>query len=282
MLRLRIVTAIVLVAMMIAAALYLPTVTFGALAGVFVLIAAWEWTALAGVTSPAARWTYLGLIAVTGSVVWSLLRTHPDMVSALMGLVAAWWIWALVDLIRHADMHAGLFATTARKLVAGAIVLLPAWLALVIVHDRAVGGPVMAIYLMALVWAADTGAYFAGRAFGRHKVAPAISPGKSWEGVAGGLVVVAVMSAVVALTWQQPNALNELNSRDAGLWIAIAVVAALFSVLGDLTESRLKRAAGVKDSGRIFPGHGGVLDRIDAYTAAAPVFLLGWTWLKPA
>ncbi len=275
MLRLRVITAIVLVALMIVAALYLPTAVFGALSGVFVLIAAWELASLAGVTNPVARWSYLVLIAVTGVAVWQWLQKFPQMVGVLMSLAAAWWVWALVDLLWHADMRAGLFATTTRKLIAGVVVLLPAWLALVIVHDRAVGGPVMAIYLMALVWAADTGAYFAGRAFGKHKVAPAISPGKSWEGVAGGLVLVAILTAVVALTWQSPV------RHDAGIWVSIAIVAALFSVLGDLTESRLKRAAGVKDSGTIFPGHGGVLDRIDAYTAAAPVFLLGWTWMKP-
>lgn len=280
MLKLRAITALVLVAMMIGATLWLPTPVLGAFTGVFVLIGAWEWAGLAGVSGTAARIGFLVLVAAVGIAAWLVVHGRPSAATPLMGFMVVWWIIALVDLLRHADTRAGLFGGRTRALFAGLFVLVPAWLALLIVHGRGAGGPAggpgLAIYLMALVWAADTGAYFAGRGFGRHKLAPAISPGKTYEGVLGGILVVAGFTLIVAtLVWQ-------VDSRGLILWLAIACVAALFSVLGDLTESRLKRAAGVKDSGTIFPGHGGVLDRIDAYTAAAPVFVFGWTWLAPA
>ncbi len=280
MLRRRALTALVLVAMMIGAMLWLPTPALGAFTGVFVLIGAWEWAALAGVSAPAARIGFLLLVAAAGIAAYVIVRGRPSAAAPLMGFMVVWWMLALVDLLRHADMRSGLFGGRARTLFAGLLVLVPAWLALLIVHDSAAGGPAggpgLAIYLMALVWAADTGAYFAGRGFGRHKLAPAVSPGKTYEGVLGGILVAAGFTLIVAtLVWR-------VDPRGLILWLAIACVAALFSVLGDLTESRLKRAAGVKDSGTIFPGHGGVLDRIDAYTAAAPVFVFGWTWFTPA
>lgn len=279
MLRLRVFTAIVLVAMMIAATLWLTTPMLGAFIGVFMLIGAWEWTALAGLSGIAPRAAFLALVAVTGLAAYSAVQARPAIVTLLMAAAAVWWVWALFDLLRHADTRSGLFGGRARTLFAGLMVLVPAWLALLLLHDRNTGGPAggpgLAIYLLALVWAADTGAYFAGRQFGRHKLAPAISPGKTLEGVSGGMLAVAGFTLIVAMfVWK-------VDSRALILWLAIACVAALFSVLGDLTESRLKRAAGVKDSGTIFPGHGGVLDRIDAYTAAAPVFVLGWMWLRP-
>lgn len=276
MLKLRALTALVLVAMMIGATLWLPTPALGAFTGVFVLIGAWEWAGLAGVSAPAARIGFLVLVAAVGVTAYVVVRGRPSAAAPLMGFMVVWWMLALVDLLRHADTRSGLFGGRARTLFAGLLVLVPAWLALLIVHDSGAGGPGLAIYLMALVWAADTGAYFAGRGFGRHKLAPAVSPGKTYEGVLGGILMVAGLTLIVAtVVWR-------VDPRGLMLWLAIACVAALFSVLGDLTESRLKRAAGVKDSGTIFPGHGGVLDRIDAYTAAAPVFVFGWTWLAPA
>lgn len=272
MLRRRAITAVVLVALMIGATLWLPTPALGAFTGVFVLIGAWEWAALAGVSAPAARIGFLVLVAATGTFSYWAVHVWPFVVPPLMAAVVAWWVWALVDLLRHADVHSGLFSGRILKLSAGLIVLVSAWISLLVLHNRG-GGPWIAVYVMALVWAADTGAYFTGRAFGRHKLAPMVSPGKTLEGVLGGLAVALGLTLVVSYR------VLDLDLGDRTKWLIIAGVAVLFSVLGDLTESRIKRAAGVKDSGTIFPGHGGVLDRIDAFLAAAPVFTLGWIWL---
>jgi phosphatidate cytidylyltransferase len=140
--------------------------------------------------------------------------------------------------------------------------LVPVWLALVRLHEQ---GPQLMLFLLLLVVAADIGAYFAGRALGKHKLAPRVSPGKTWEGVGGGLVAAAMMAAF-GVWW---------FDMDAVPFMALCIVVAIASVVGDLTESMFKRHAGLKDSGNLLPGHGGVLDRVDSVTAAAPVFLIG-------
>jgi phosphatidate cytidylyltransferase len=126
-------------------------------------------------------------------------------------------------------------------------------------------GPLLVFFLALLVCAADVGAYFAGRRFGRHKLAPRVSPGKTWEGAAGGAVVVALVAWIGALRFDLPV----LAMMAFGIGIATV------SVIGDLTESMFKRAAALKDSGGILPGHGGMLDRLDSVTAAAPLYALG-------
>jgi phosphatidate cytidylyltransferase len=125
------------------------------------------------------------------------------------------------------------------------------------------------IFTLLIVWAADAGAYFAGKKFGRVKLAPAISPGKTWEGVVGGLLLVAALAAVIAV-WQGVS---------IGVLLPFCLAVAAISIVGDLTVSMFKRTAGVKDSGSLFPGHGGVLDRVDSVAAAAPLFALGLGWL---
>jgi phosphatidate cytidylyltransferase len=151
----------------------------------------------------------------------------------------------------------------------GLILLIPAWSGLVDLHKAS---PWWLMYLFTLVWGADTGAYFAGRALGKNKLAPAVSPGKTIEGMVGGLVL--TMGIMVAV-----GIYRELPGLRFVAFAGLSLLTVLASVLGDLVESMVKRHAGVKDSGNIFPGHGGALDRIDSLTAAAPVFALGW-WLS--
>jgi phosphatidate cytidylyltransferase len=148
----------------------------------------------------------------------------------------------------------------------GLLLLVPAWSGLVDLHRVS---PWWLMYLFALVWGADTGAYFAGRAFGKHKLAPAVSPGKTIEGMVGGIVL--TMTVMVAV-----GVFRELSPLRFAAFAGLSLLTVLASVLGDLLESMVKRQAGVKDSGTIFPGHGGALDRIDSLTSAAPVFALGW------
>jgi phosphatidate cytidylyltransferase len=159
---------------------------------------------------------------------------------------------------------------TFARAVAGLLVIVPMWLGVALIH--ADPGPAYVLVLMLLVWGADTGAYFAGRAFGRHKLAPHVSPGKSWEGVAGGMAMTVAVAAMAS--WLLHPMMG------APLFILLSLVTVAFSILGDLQESMFKRIVDLKDSGGLLPGHGGVLDRIDSLTAASPVFALGVAWLN--
>ncbi|MBC7657234.1 MAG: phosphatidate cytidylyltransferase, partial [Frankiaceae bacterium] len=155
---------------------------------------------------------------------------------------------------------------------AGSLSVIPAWAALCWLHMTGANGPDWALYALLIVWLADTGAYFVGVRFGKHKLAPRISPGKSWEGFAGGLLATTLLAVgalpVLGLAW---NLLPSL--------LLLTLVATLFSVAGDLFESLLKRHAGAKDSSHLIPGHGGVLDRLDSLLAALPIFAVGKFWL---
>jgi phosphatidate cytidylyltransferase len=166
-----------------------------------------------------------------------------------------------------------MFATMTGRIVGGFLVLVPLWVAAVYLLAADDERPRVLLFLLVLVWVADSAAYFAGSIMGRTKLAPHVSPGKTVEGVAGGVL------GVVLLAWLCGTILWKFEGMLLAMWTGLAAVTALFSVVGDLTESKLKRIAGVKDSGRLLPGHGGVLDRIDALTSAAPVFALGAIFL---
>jgi phosphatidate cytidylyltransferase len=150
--------------------------------------------------------------------------------------------------------------------LAGLLTLIPAWVALMNLHSTPDYGPRYALFLLLLIWIADSGAYFVGRRWGRTKLAPRISPGKTWEGVVGALTVTLAVAGAGAVS---------LGVRRWGAFILICVITVSFSVVGDLPESMLKRQYHTKDSGHLLPGHGGILDRVDSLTAAAPIFLLG-------
>lgn len=155
----------------------------------------------------------------------------------------------------------------------GYLILIPAWVVPVYIKDQGAQPQLLLLFLFLIVWGADSAAYFAGRRFGKNKLAPNISPGKTLEGLFGGLFAVVLLTLLFGLNnWA-------FSQSQMVFMMGLAIICTLFSVAGDLTESRVKRIAGVKDSGNLFPGHGGVLDRIDAFTAAAPVFSLGWLLL---
>jgi phosphatidate cytidylyltransferase len=178
-------------------------------------------------------------------------------------LACTWWVIAFVWLTLAPGRH-----RPAVALLCGIPVLVPAFIALARVQISERGfarGPEMVLWMLLLVFAADIGAYFAGRSLGRHKMAPRVSPGKTWEGALGGLASVALVALVGTLHFGLPS----LGG------VAFGCAIGIFSVIGDLTESMFKRAAGLKDSGGLLPGHGGILDRIDSVTAAAPLYALG-------
>jgi len=263
MLKQRIATASVLALLVIWVVLKLPTVGFGLALLAVILPGAWEWTRLIGLQSMRDRLLYVGVILALILAIWPLLD-HMALVSGLLALTVLGWCGAMFWLRRYAKCpdHQD------RPLpvgIAGVVVLAVPWVALM--GLRGEFGPGYVLFLFLLVWAADVSAYFAGRRWGRRKLAPAISPGETWEGVGGaGMAALALALAGAALL-------------DAGprwpAFVAVCLVTVGFSIAGDLFESMLKRQCGVKDSGSLLPGHGGVLDRVDSLTAAAPVFLLG-------
>ena len=267
MLKQRILTALILIPLVVWAVLQLPTHLFAALLAVLVLMGAWEWSNLAGLESPVARVVYVALVALALWLVW---WWHGQPVAqGVLALAFAGWLLALAWIGRP-DFARG---NQLLKAVAGVWVLVPAWLGLVLLHARPALGPQLVLFLMVLIWVADSGAYFADRRWGRHKLAPRVSPGKTWEGVYGALAACSLVALLGA--WWMEGSPRELVS-----FLLICLVTILFSIAGDLLESLMKRQRGIKDSGRLLPGHGGVLDRVDSLTAAAPVFVLGLYWTE--
>jgi len=268
----RIITAALLAPLAILGVVALPTQYFSLALGAVVLAGAWEWAGLAGWARGTERAAYVLIVGVLlvaisqwdGFVMpgWG----HGWQLLSMMGLI--WWCVALGLVARFEGGAAiRLLDRPAVHALIGWLILLPAWAALVAVHQYDRIGPLLVLFLMAIIWGADTGAYFAGRRFGQRRLCPRTSPGKSWAGVVGGLFAAGLFSAAAgffaALPLEQGLAL-----------VALSLGATLLSVLGDVTESLFKRRIGVKDSGRLLPGHGGVLDRIDSLTAAAPFFAL--------
>jgi len=276
MLKQRILTAVVVVPLLVGALFYLPLGWLTVLFGLFVAAAAWEWASLAGLQRLFTRMIYVACILLLGAVTIVGVVREPSAIVSLLVAATIWWLWALVELVSRKDVTRGMFETMAGRVVGGFLVLVPLWVASVYLLTADTERPREILFLLALVWMADTAAYFAGSVMGRTKLAPHVSPGKTVEGVVGGVI------GVVLLAWLCGTMVWKYEVGLLMRWIGLAAVTALFSVVGDLTESKLKRIAGVKDSGRLFPGHGGVLDRIDALTAAAPVFVLGGiVFLKP-
>ncbi|HET6632086.1 MAG TPA: phosphatidate cytidylyltransferase [Rhodanobacteraceae bacterium] len=265
MLKQRTLTALVLAPVCVAAVLWLPTAVVAALAGALFLVGAWEWGWLAGHRGQRERGAMLAAVAVLLAVIW--WQRSATLSLALLILAVAWWLAALVWLRHFSFAASPTRDNAALKLLAGALALIPAWMALVWLHGHASHGRWLLLALL-IIWAADTGAYFSGRRFGRRKLAPRISPGKTWAGVYGALAGAAIIAAIGGVL---------LLERAAGIvgLVVLALVTVAASIAGDLFESLLKRHALVKDSGALFPGHGGLLDRMDSVVAALPVFALG-------
>ncbi|HHB11959.1 MAG TPA: phosphatidate cytidylyltransferase [Chromatiales bacterium] len=258
-LRARVFSAVVGIGAVLLAVFALDSRGFAVAAALVMVAGAWEWAALLGWRGT-ARVGYLAwILAGIGGAGWLLTqgRGLPLFVAA-----ALWWVAALVLLARWDPQRPVGRWTLA---LAGFLGLVPAWAALVWLHLL---GPMWLMYLFGLVWVADSAAYFIGRSFGRRRLAPALSPGKTLEGLWGALAVVAAYAGLVAW-WLRFGAV------DGVYFVLLGLLAAMVSVEGDLVESMLKRRSGAKDSGRLIPGHGGALDRIDSLLAAAPVFVLG-------
>ena len=263
MLRLRVITALAMFAGIVSAVVWLDTRGLALALGAVILVGAWEWGALSGLGDPGARITYVAAIAV---LALAMVNYLPDTVLLATGCL--WWTLVVLRILRGHPSAPLQGRISHAWLLAGPLTLLPAYSAILYLHRSDAFGAVFLLYAMCIVFIADIGAYFTGRRWGRRKLVAKISPGKTWEGAAGALALVAAYGVVGG--WWFATTLN-----GAALLVVVVVAAGLVSIVGDLFESLLKRAAQRKDSGNLLPGHGGVLDRIDSLTAAMPIVAFG-------
>lgn len=260
MLKQRVLTAIIALGVLTLVLFVIPQAAAQAVIVALILAGAWEW---GGFFTPGGRTFRVGSVVTIGALIGILFSLLPDdrLLGAILMLAMGWWLVVLGWMF---------FFPTAISMpviaLCGVLTLLPAWAALDFLYLQ---DPRLLLFSLLIVWVADIGAYFVGRGFGRVKLAPKISPGKSWEGVLGGLSAVVILAGVG----------NHLLGTEIAVLLPLCVAVAMISVVGDLSVSMFKRNAGVKDSGALFPGHGGVLDRIDSVTAAVPLFALASAWI---
>ncbi len=277
MLKQRIITALILAPLMLGGIFLLPVPQFGLFIAAIITIAAWEWANMAGITQPVGRFLYAGVIAIALFASAWLINKQSSYQTVFLAVAGGWWLCALLFVLKYPKLS-GLWSTRSVRILIGFCVLIPMWVGFMVLKQAA-HSSLLILFLMFLIWGADTGAYFAGKRWGKSKLAPQVSPGKSWAGFWGGLVT-AIFVALVFAYYSH----SYIKPLDASSFLSLLMISALTmfsSVLGDLLESMFKRFRGIKDSSSLLPGHGGVLDRIDSMTAAVPVFaglLLLFQW----
>lgn len=265
MLMQRVITALLLLPVLLGMIWFAPTPWLYAFFSGAGLVIAWEWTGLSRSLKPAQRYLFVAVVAVVLYAVWiAPLQYRPW----LFGLAGLWWVFSFTLVSGFPGNFERRPPSAMAMSLLGVLLISSALLALATLHAMP-NGVLRLIYLFFLIFAADTGAYFAGRTFGKHKLAPNVSPGKTVEGAIGGVLLCGVWALLGGhyIFQAEGNALFAL--------FALSLVVAVFSIIGDLTESMFKRVAGIKDSGSILPGHGGILDRVDSILSAAPVMVLG-------
>lgn len=288
MLKERVLSAIVMIAVVLIALFWLSPLPFTLALAAIVIIGMWEWAQFVGFKRPIAR-------AIVAFVTFGLLifpimastdyiqatRFLTDETVPLLFLGGVWWIVATLLVLSYPYSAKWWTNSVAAKFIFGFCTLIPFFisvLALRFYHYNLdpYQGTFLLLYVFLLVWGADSGAYFVGRAIGKHKLAPKVSPGKSWEGAIGGVLT----SGIIAIIFLNVAPENVFGRGLATLpFILLSMITVIISALGDLTESMFKRQAGVKDSSQLIPGHGGVLDRIDSLTAALPIFAIGFFFI---
>ncbi len=257
MLKKRIITALLLIPLVIACIFLATPLLFLSIALLFILLAGWEWTQLAGITNFAKRFIFLVLLAIT------LILCLFVPVDYIVIIAVFWWIIAITLLLLYPKTSSFWGRGLWIRSLMGFLVLIPCWRALITLQGFS---PILLLYCLILIWGADIAAYFVGRKWGKHKLAPTISPGKTYEGLFAGMLAAGFLSCIGLWLFHIPQ----------GQWVWFFLICILgggiMTVVGDLFESMLKRQSHLKDSGKIFPGHGGVLDRIDSMTMAIPFF----------
>ena len=282
----RVITASVLAPLVALAIFKLPHVYFSVIWGIIILAAAWEWANLADVKSVLAKVVFLLVMLVPMVLLhfwtqlleilaqltnWPDIRNYSGVIESLMIPAVLFWFWVMLRIRKSGAELLELKLSQFKKLLIGGLVLFAAWffLSRLIVLES----PAMTMYLFLLIWAADIAAYFAGKKFGITKLAIDISPGKTLEGMYGALAVAVVMGLIFTLSF----GFSILSIID---FVLLSVITVLVSIYGDLFFSAAKRIRGVKDSGTILPGHGGLLDRLDSVIAAIPVFYAGVWFIR--
>ena len=269
MLKLRVLTATILIPLVVFLIYYPDARWFSLFFAGITLLAAWEWGALCRFGS-LSRYAYCALM-LTLLTVFYAIDISQYLIWLLAGAGMFWFAGVLLVLLYQQQRN---LLPRSRLLLSliGIVLLVPMWSALVYLKTHVANGATLIMFLMLLIWSADSGAYFVGRKWGRHKLASRVSPGKTWEGILGGLICGLIICAgYLILFGIEPVSMFGFT--------LLSLITILISVTGDLLESMVKREANIKDSGKILPGHGGILDRIDSLTAAAPVFTAGAIYL---
>jgi phosphatidate cytidylyltransferase len=266
MLKKRLITAAVLIPVFVALILKLPINGFIALTSIFTMLGAWEWSRLIGLKLPLPRLCYP--VVVYGVMSFPVYLTIQWVVLGAL----LFWLIALFLVVRYPKSSQSWSKSMFLRGLMGCMVFIPTWRGLNYLRATDIfgagNGPYIVLFIFVLIWCADSGAFFAGKLWGKNKLAPAVSPGKTWQGFIGAIVCALILAP--ALLWLIPTPQPSIM-----ILTALSVVTVAFSVLGDLFLSMLKRNVDLKDSGGLFPGHGGLLDRVDSLTAAVPIFTLG-------
>ncbi|MBD2785111.1 phosphatidate cytidylyltransferase [Xenorhabdus sp. DI] len=274
MLKYRLLTTLILIPLVIVALFFLPPSGFGLVVIAVSALAAWEWGQFAGLFTQAKRITLavlcaVGLLALQYSLAdFSHLIDKPQIIYLLWAGML-WWVAAILLVVTYPASASVWKSSVALRLLFGVLTIVPFYCGMMVLRTQGYennpyDGAWWLLYVMLLVWAADSGAYIFGRTLGRHKMAPKVSPGKTLEGLVGGLLTAALISWLFSQFAPVPAMPEHL--------LLISAVVVIASVFGDLAESMFKRESGIKDSSQLIPGHGGVMDRVDSLTAAVPVF----------
>ncbi|QBL10093.1 phosphatidate cytidylyltransferase [Rheinheimera sp. D18] len=274
----RVITALIMAPLALLAVFYLPLLGFALFISAAFLLGAWEWSGLCNLANTAMRTAYVSLTAVVMALLYWQLPAQTQwpienniLLSTVLLAGVGWWLLAIALVLTYPKSKSLWANSDWGKALMGWLTLVPAWAGVLFIRstDYAASsftGAWLIVCLLALVWAADIGGYIVGKPFGKHKLLPQVSPGKTVEGMLGGLALVAIAVTVLAYLQDWP--------AQTGVWYVSAFLLTVLSVFGDLTESMFKRVAGKKDSGKFLPGHGGILDRIDSLTATAPLFAI--------
>lgn len=280
MLKARILSALVLISLVFIVLFVFPPLLFASICALLIVLSIWEWTQFAKIKQPllrgiitsiAAAFLYLFIYANSDFIASGNILNSTTELMILFALI--WWVVAFILVMSYPKSTSFWGNSSVAQIFFAFFTLVPFFLSLLALrfyhyNSNPYQGITLLLYVFLLVWAADTGAYFAGRQFGKHKLAEKVSPKKTWEGVIGGIVLTAIVAAIFLMI---TPLYAESNLSFAEL-IAVSVLTVIVSILGDLTESMLKRHCGIKDSSQLIPGHGGILDRIDSLTAALPIF----------
>lgn len=262
MLKTRLCTAILLLPILIAAIFYLPLLYFGIVFGLFILIGAWEWSLLADLNRMVSRVFYVVFMGA-GIIASAFINA-----TWILFFSAFCWLWLLLGIIHYQWNGKGAgFQWWPIRFFAGFPVLIGTWTSMMVLKAHPYFGPPWLLLVLLIIFAADTGAYFSGRFFGKHWLCSRVSPKKTWEGFLGGLVFALMIAGIGGYIFVLPE-------KQYGYLLIVSFATAVFSAVGDLGVSLLKRIAGVKDSGQVIPGHGGMLDRLDSISAATVFFVL--------